>query len=127
MTIKQIIEPGDGLLLVVKGTVPFSTNSNDYAEVTINPERPRPTVSNESWHDWHGFGDALDVYAIANAKVEVIYTSKFKNGVHIDLADGSYWMRRPDGWHAMATEGDLNYPSVGKAAPKQPQRLRESR
>lgn len=133
MTEKQLVEPGDGILLVVKGTVPISTHANDFTKVTIRPEHPKPVVNSgsasllRSW-DWTGFDDEVNTYNIANAKVEVIFTSKFKNGVHIDLADGSYWMRRPDGWQPMYVGDGVNSGSIhGRNAPKQPQRLKEAR
>lgn len=124
----QIVEPGDSITVVVKGTVPHTTSKA--TEVVIKPERPGPAgnLPGSVLADWKGFGDALEVHSIANAKVEVIFTSRFKNGVHIDLSDGLYWIRRPDGWQPMYV-GDSTIPGSfhGKTAPKQPQRLREDR
>jgi hypothetical protein len=130
--IEQLVEPGDGILLVIKGVVPFGTSK--FTEVTIKPERPKPAApsivelwDSNSFANWQGFGDAQDIYNIANAKVEVIYTSKYKNGVHIDLSDGSYWMRKPDGWHHMFIGTEMRVGGQNSLVPKQPQRLKEAR
>lgn len=129
---EQVYEPGDKIRIVIEGTIPVegirATN------VAIRPEHPRPGDNYPNFAalgDWTGFGDAIDQYGVANARVSVTKTSRYKNGVHIDLSDGTYWLRRPDGWHFMAIGQSLP-PYVGmgtrrKDAPTRPQRLKEDR
>jgi hypothetical protein len=127
---KQLVEPGDTIILVVKGIVPFDTSK--YTEVTVKPERPKPAnvpnrFSNLELAEWRGWEDAFDVYAIANATVEVTYVSRYKNGVYIDLDDREFWMRRPDGWTKMYIGSDLRSDDGLKTKPVNPQRLKEER
>jgi hypothetical protein len=50
-----------------------------------------------------------------NPEITVVVKPALKNGVYFDLDTGSYWMRRPDGWHSMHVSAqDYNVAGPGR-------------
>jgi hypothetical protein len=100
-------EPGDEIIVTVKGKV---ASPSDYRPVIVGVHRDAPYAPDA--YSRYGVppsppGFDLGFSLDTNATVTWEHKSQHKNGVHID-ADGQYWMRRPDGWHQMFINGDLD-------------------
>lgn len=131
----QVVEPGDDMVITIRGKVPSGDGRPVFKVSVDDPNRRQPIGTSfpdiTDPYSWTGFGSgprAVSFDLALGAKVEVTYTSRFKEGVHIDLEDNTYWMRNPDGWHYMPIEvGGEVYTHPLKTAPKQPQLLTEDR
>jgi hypothetical protein len=76
----------------------------------------------------YGSAPAVKVDLVLDADSVITYdvVSVHKNGVHID-ADGTYWMRKPGGWHKMTVAVNPTTTSFSgqPVTPRQVQRLVE--
>lgn len=117
-------EPGDKVTITVAGTVVSPVYaSSDYPTMVHISRLADPLM-------FRGADPvAVDLCLSPAAAVTAEVVSPHRNGVHID-ADGTYWMRRPDGWYRMRVDSAPLPRAAGPAAPsrpRRPRRLKEAR
>ena len=114
-----VFEEGDDVTVVIKGKITDSRKANTAEALTIRANRPGRSL---------GSAPAIKVDLVLDADSTVTYEVKsvHKNGVHID-ADGTYWMRKPGGWHKMTVSATPTTTTFGglPVTPRQVQRLVE--
>jgi hypothetical protein len=104
------IEVGDNVTLTIKGKVVPAELGGSHASTVVRINRPG------EWDGTKGMrvgGVTVDVVLEHAATVDVEIVSRFKNGVWCD-AEGAFWMRRPDGWHAMIIAGESTTGQYGR-------------
>jgi hypothetical protein len=104
------LEMGDSVTLTVKGKVVDPQLGGSHAATTVKVKRPGV------WDTSKGMrvdGVTVDIVLEQAATVDVDVVSRFKPGVWCDR-NGAYWMRRPDGWHAITIAGEPTEGILGR-------------
>jgi hypothetical protein len=96
------VDVNDDATIIVKGKIARKGAVNEASIVA-----PKGMVLNLE------NGDKVELKP--NPAITITVTPHIKNGVWFDMDTGSYWMRRPDGWHSMHVSAqDYNVAGPGR-------------